>query len=590
MDYYLKIINMRNNKTIKVLLIDDTPHYAMSTLDKLSNIKNLIGDTGNLEQIPWVSNQRHSLDPVVWKKLHDAHVLFELRWLQFSTDVFEYRNLTYEIKMKWGIKKLSEVGFIPDIIVFDYALTDDLSLSEYLITFSNLNKYINPTCNLASFIKKEENREVLLPRDTGYNKKAPIYDIIDANNDSFGLFCGGLISEMFKYDIPVAAIPATRKSGNAIKGEPYPAFFEWILDDSYNKFFKERTERRTDKNWDSILTDGLRLYREEIKKMIEIGKIHVDLENILSLLNGNFLKDSDDSRRTEQYFIFSSEYGKRELPLEGLFIDQEITEATTIPDELNNVAKGRKITVRDVEIWNFMNDVINTILNCSEISQPDIKDVIEITDKLIKTFDSVDFKRRMLLSFYYGQVQDNIDELLSDDDKENYKKILTYYTVKDGRMLNTKEFSLSILGSKGRNSNKIKNKLVTFFMATILWKRYLDFIDSLDDNSPENKTTVALEPPKKEDLILSLFPIWTTHIILFEEGGGFTKSFSDAVNNKIETLCGPGFLGKEIKGENGLDLRPQMSFGEFIIVKSFATSLNFKHLPFWLDNYYGYEK
>lgn len=598
---------------IKILLLDDHPHEWASTKELksksgineegLKRIQAALGKTLSPDEIKSINR---NLNFPILHEFSEGIEYFEIKWLKSETFAKNYFHKMNYIESKYGQKVAEEVGYIPDIVVIDYDLDNDAKHEEPLAfrEFDLIKKKFDPCYHLDEYLKKHDDkikeeieRFIITEQTVDAASKNPTI------KNRKGLYCGALITNKFRLDAPCVGISSTYVKSNDKKNEGGDSeLFEWFLDDNAENTFIDGIRESKLKGWNQILDKAMSNYRKSILRLITLNKIQIDLNELIALLDGKFLKN-EDGEREYKYFTFRSVYGKREIPLEGIFIDQDITEITTVPSELSKVANGRKLSLRDVAIWEFGNDVKTIVLDSNNISHPDMKYIIDTTNSLIKTFDSVDFKRRMLLAYYYGQVKDDVDKLFSEDDKINYRKILDLYTIqevikKDGtkknEIINPKEFSLTELGVLGKSANKKINRLVTFFMATKLWKRHLDFLGTLKRNSPNS--AVASEPPKREDLILALFPIWTKDVALFEDGGGLNKLFEDNVNRRLETLC--GFAFRDIIDENGIDMRRAqktlkdgtvkieeiMSFGEFMLVKSYAISLNFNNLPFWLEN------
>ena len=628
-----------NNNTINVLLIDDNPEYAFCQKRKVPDLPNQIQEETQVTELPWVSRQAHAETFTIKDRLEGVESFFKLKWLQFHPDVFEFRNLSLEVKLKYGLHKLAEIGFIPDLIVFDYALTDNSqeNPSAYLHYLENeiINSFINPNRPLANFLSMNENRNILLPRNSGYHDSSPINQH-NVNFDSYGLYCGSMVSEMFKYETPIAAIPVTRKSKITIKSEPDPDFFEWFINSSYHKVFDRN--HRTKKDWDSILNDGLNVYRKEIINMISNGKIQVDLINLIRLLNGEFSKTTKDIRGI-QYFCFTTLYGKRSIPLDGLFIDFSLELNYKKPNELlyllnylnsqieltkaeilklnarkiisekdkskidNEISKSTKrfetykkqvaifnnICERDFEIWKFSKEIIDTIINSSKtgLNTSELLNVMDNTNSLMSVFDSVDFKKRILLSYYHDKVNKQGRSSLTSNEEAIYNECLKLYTLKDDKIDKPEEYSLSAIGSKGKGANPVINRLTVYFVAIRLWERYSSYISSLNDdstnsNTPSEQSLIAINPPKVLDLLLALFPIWTDHVVLFKDDSTMEKKPSDSMSRRLKTLT--GFTHGSINDDNGIDLRKQMTLGEYMIAKSFAVSFNVD-LPIWLKNY-----
>src|SRR5688572_29559467 len=52
---------------------------------------------------------------------------FELGWLQSPRDVVEFTTFTDALIQSYGAPSLVEKGFVPEIVLFDYKLSDGIS-------------------------------------------------------------------------------------------------------------------------------------------------------------------------------------------------------------------------------------------------------------------------------------------------------------------------------------------------------------------------------------------------------------------------------------------------------------------------------
>src|SRR5688572_18038054 len=96
--------------TIKILLIDDNP-------------KSLMKDEGTDKFFPTLHDGYTNSEFDV-NTINDN---FELGWLQSPRDVVEFRTLSELLIHRKGSQVLIEKGFVPEIILFDYRLSEQLN-------------------------------------------------------------------------------------------------------------------------------------------------------------------------------------------------------------------------------------------------------------------------------------------------------------------------------------------------------------------------------------------------------------------------------------------------------------------------------
>src|SRR5260221_2154635 len=114
---------------------------------------------------------------------------------------------------------------------------------------------------------------------------------------------------------PTVAIPATYNRADVEKLTLHGKYFEWLNEYEYSVDFQR--EERGSKKWDSILKDAVKALRKKIETHLKLGKITPSLTELFQIADGNL------EQRT---FTFSSAYGTKQLPLDGLFIDVKISE------------------------------------------------------------------------------------------------------------------------------------------------------------------------------------------------------------------------------------------------------------------------
>ncbi|NOT50247.1 MAG: hypothetical protein HOP10_03110 [Chitinophagaceae bacterium] len=479
---------------LNLLLIDDNPEYAFCDKTMVPSLPSEVMEDNTLKELPWVSRSGQSKTIAIFNRLMGVEQHFRLKWLQFHQDVYEYRNLSFKVRLEHGLKKLSEVGFIPDLIIFDYALTDNRafhpSMYHNYLNNPRINSYLNPTISLAEFLKSK-GETIVLPRNEGYvdhSEKLPSHYV---NDDSYGLYCGCLVAEMYKHDLPIAAIPVTRKDVERIANEPDAAFFEYLINNTYHNTFTRR--HRSRKDWNNILSDGLPIYRTEIVHHLRNKKISLDFDNLLSLLNGHFLKNSVSPCN---YLSLYTIYGKKDIPLAGLFIDENIIITTEVPADLKKIAGTSPVTERDVATWDFVNRIAKTILLHAgkDLDTAIIGKTKSIGDTLWKCY-AENFEKRMDLSEYYSR-----EGNLTETEQEAYEELKSFFSIEPGEGI-PENAEISILNYAGWKPEVLRLSIFyTIAKAAIRYNRAI----SIDRNS------AAYEELQEQDIYYLLNPLVNT--------------------------------------------------------------------------------
>lgn len=213
---------------------------------------------------------------------------------------------------------------LPDIVVFDYLIKEGLqSTNNNGLNYTNefqlefLRKKSVSHCICKAFKRDSSNLFLELPKvQTGrYTedafKKELNVENLDATNE-FGLYCGLAIVREFK-DYTTVGIPATLFHKDNTKKTQSSIFYEWL--NSYD--LKDAIDRPADdsaKSWKSILEFSAQILRTRIVAQIQTGKATPDYTQLCALAEGNI--------PDERIFSFKTIYGKRDLPLDGLFIDK----------------------------------------------------------------------------------------------------------------------------------------------------------------------------------------------------------------------------------------------------------------------------
>lgn len=297
---------------------------------------------------------------------------------QHPMEVKEYLSMIFELNKKGLSNELCEksITAIPDIVVFDYKLSDNFStnnrnslqyskeahykfLCSYSAALELKNSFNEVFKNNVLFIESDAVKEGNYSSDEFKNE---LQLEVDINNidDEFGLYSGLSIIREFK-DYVTFGVPATLNKPISALSEN-SLFYEWL--NSYDlKDAFERTERES-KSWDHILKFALPLLRKRIETQISTGKI-IPSYSQLNQLSKLPIPEA-------RIFSFESVYGKRDLPLDGLFekyqkaiIDKNISVwAEILLSKLplsNDIIKKSKETA--TTLWNvFKSDMEHRVI------------------------------------------------------------------------------------------------------------------------------------------------------------------------------------------------------------------------------------
>lgn len=258
------------------------------------------------------------------KFLHEE--LFNYCLFQHPKQVEEYLSMISVLKSKsHELAEICEIA-LPDIIAFDYKMADAFKNNQHALSYydEDHRRYLisKSACHKLKqkFEKQLKSQPLFLDREDvnglEYGGDEFIKEIKATElqlDDEFGLYCGITIVREFKEYITVG-VPATINKADKAGTMSYNSlFFEWL--NSYD--LKGAIDRPADANemkeWTKILSFSVRLLRERIVAQIQTGKATPDYSQLNSLAEGNIPGD--------RIFSFETIYGKRDLPLDGLFID-----------------------------------------------------------------------------------------------------------------------------------------------------------------------------------------------------------------------------------------------------------------------------
>jgi hypothetical protein len=485
---------------IKILLIDDNPTFArlgeLNKGDGKEEFKILLGKDNLSEKDETILLDYKDTLPLLLN-FEEGIDFFEFKWIHSEFAAKEYYNAMNFLESKYDYKQAERVGFIPDIVVFDYDLGNVSIPKPRSLDNSDLKKVLDPCHELRSYLETEKN---VINGEEENNKKTKRYELTQGVLDNktstirnrLGLYCGALIVSRYKQDMPCCGVPCTYVNKDDIDGSD-PGFVEWFL----NEKFPPGIRTEEGKAWKKITNVAMPIYRASILELIKLNKIHVNLNELIKLLDGDFLP----SKNRERKFTFHSIYGNRELPLDGLFIDINTTPATGIPPELQSILNGDSITEREIAIWKFAKEIFDIRVSEANlgknIGHNEIKQALEIAESLWNAYTGELFEDRYKLSDYTYRNSE-----LNNEDRKDYNSLLEKYA--NGNSIN-KSKKVSILEKSGSPSI-IKLAILHLILKAEIRFKELFALNQKDDYKPlsEEEMYYLLNPFQSGDLILPI--------------------------------------------------------------------------------------
>lgn len=425
---------------ITVLLIEDNPAQEGIKVADLKSRGIDIGSLGNNIDVPGINFKEDAN-----KELHN---LFTLKVLQHPEEIKEYISNCLETEDKEGSVSLgSLVGAVPEIVEFDYKLSDNFKINEegdklqhmkYWSDFKKLREHYNPNFLFGSeqHLEKKENenytekdfierinkvKETASGDEAWYKK-----DEQQLKDDELGLYAGVEITRLFRNHVCIG-IPATFNKDGVEKLHAFGKFYEWMNEYDLGTMFSR--EERGKKDWDSVISAAVKQLRIRIETQIQIGKATPDYSQLCALAEGNI---SD-----ERIFSFKTIYGKRDLPLDGLFID--VTDPTERNTKITEWASG--------------------ILNILPVENAIIKKARETAKTLWDTYLN-DFEDRIVLSDYSSR-----NGSLNPTETAYFEEVRTKLGVSSTTGLIGKECSIQELLDKERGDDKKNIIRLTFLIV-----------------------------------------------------------------------------------------------------------------------------
>ena len=270
---------------IRILLIDDQPTFTFDA-----------------------ESQR----PVLPEEL-ETH--FDLFWLQNASEARSLLNAFSVLSMR-NPSDLSRASLPPEILIFDYALTQGgyrNRFEEDPKENSTEESEVDPT-NVAKPL-------VEIMKEYGLNvrakKSSPPGTGMERGRDRTGCYVGGGLARAFGAH-PCGAIPTT---AHVDTSNTDAAFYEWFNEQYFQiKSFEEgedfldpfEDKRRANPSWDNLIPLGVKSLQERMIELATSGLLRISLSCLQSLAE-------DPIQMRHQSVVMHSRYGRRDLPVMGLF-------------------------------------------------------------------------------------------------------------------------------------------------------------------------------------------------------------------------------------------------------------------------------
>ena len=540
---------------IKILLIDDNPLSLMQ-------------GGGNEKFIPTLHAGYENPD-------YDAKSVkdnFELGWLQSPRDVVEFRALSEMLVQRNGAQVLLEKGFVPEIILFDYRLSE--GLNKYIDIDEDEYKKIIPTYRMSLELNEKshrffdwdieneysEKKEILKSQYPNFTSeqigslakvqvKKQIQDKNKANEpsnfsnpkDDMGCYAGGIIALHFK-DHPCIGTPITSKAEETEISDD-TLYFEWLLEKDFDNQFGKKYGRKP--YWDIVIPNAVNLLKDRIKSLVIKNKITLNLTELLEYAGGEIPAEQE-----KRIFTFQSAYGVRHLPLDGLFIDVEA-------DKKNKAIENLAKECLELHLKNANEGLTNDVLDAA----------INFANQLLAQYDNENGK--FLERVRFSQLKQRADN--GSITTEQQSELDNIYN-KLGMDKDAKEYkdAFDLRHYSGANENLVKRYAALFVMVNI-YNRYVEFKKNNADKPAFNGKPYLFTQPEKMDYLLGIYPRPATPLVMPLHGA------SDGLDNDLKrttkrasTDAAGILINSVLNKKNGI------TDGEKFLLQSYANGIGMK--------------
>lgn len=381
-----------------------------------------------IEDNPCGENVEIEQDLIIPKFLKTEH--FNYMILQHPIEIRNYLDALNEISLKKrdnDILSLSPKS-IPDIIVFDYKLSDGIDLKNFsgsLVYGSgpySHQKFIeehNPTLELVK--KFELETELFFQRNNviNYTTQDFVHEVgiqeRNIANDNFGLYSGVILLKHFK-NIPVVGVPA---SINREQTQNFHSrYFEWLISyDLEDSIKRPENPEEKPKDWESIHKFSLPLFRDQIINKVKTNKIVVDIPHLIKLID-EIISKSDKTNFNKLHIRYNTEFGSKNILLESIFSDDE--NSNEIIAQTKSDQEKLKKEIDNIENNKRLSSNLKKLIHQSLESRLEkASKIVEIKSE--KAITILGFLKTLLESCKYDHATIENAELIADDLFSAYK-------------------------------------------------------------------------------------------------------------------------------------------------------------------------
>lgn len=511
---------------------------------------------------------------------------FNLQVLQHPLENKDFITMCLRLEDRFGFdgfKKLS--GVVPEVIAFDYHFGENITVNrgagamDYFPSTKPLRQFINPNYRFV------ENQEVMSaigepnfilerPESENYTKEEFLMAISrvesysdvqdkdeqDLITDDFGLLTAVEILRLFRGHT-VVAMPTTFVKNQVENLSLHGKYFEWLNEHDYSVDFNR--SNRGEKKWDLTLKDAMIALQKKLLNHLRLGKISVAFSHLNDLTKRPIPE--------QRIFQFESVYGRRQLPLDGLFF---------------YVPKAQ----RDHAINEWAVSLSDMYAKQNGVSYSDYKEAANQSEDLINAYATDLVDKRIELSKRVVQLLNK--EIPQTD--ERLKELMDFFGVAERHIRAFEEGKSAQHHQIGRHAVDFRSvshdigRLVVLMTQLRLHVTYQQFRESEAVSTMDTRMAERLKPhPNDDDLLFALFPVARSPLVL-----PFHLIF---LNNVFEETTMKAKLKQPYEGWwtalDNLELREKGEFpanltdGERRICRSFADEIKLKSkfYPSWLE-------
>jgi hypothetical protein len=439
-----------------------------------------------------IQNNKTKIDGKVYPKLIHSD-LFTYCIFQHPKQVREYLSLIHKLNTESSTLAEKCKEALPDIVVFDYKLSEAFKTNTNALSYTDDDHYDFLKSKSAShklkvdfnalrkkeklFLDHSDVRNGLYSQD---NFKAEIKAGEILSDDEFGLFCGISIVREFKEYIAVG-VPATINKADKTTMSYNSIFYEWI--NSYDlKGAIERPAKPDEmKDWAKILDFSADLLRKRILAQMQLGKITVNLPQLLAWVTDK-PSEKEEIEQEKRLFTFESIYGVRHLPLDGLFIDEDVSvRDNAIKTWIKSILSTYQRNISTIDsainkysdIYSIFQKYFTDRILLSYFSKKE-QDILDLTSKIKGSSNEEECKR----------LEAEIDNLTNfftknnNEYQEEYNRLKEEFEVVDGEITNTsrlcsvQQVYSSFTGNNKKDFPTQEARLLVLLLVTRLWIDY----------------------------------------------------------------------------------------------------------------------